>query len=743
MLKQLQLYVLLFWASSCATVLWGQAADIEDRSYAYGYIAAQQLKAFQFVPTASMADHFVQGFKKALQRSPKACAAARLYLQQKETTTALTKTEAQQVAYAHGVLALGASPPAAEIPANTLEFGALRRGYWAGLQQVEMDFNYARMEQLYRLQQNEWRRRPPASEAEDPLKASPQLVKDRSYALGVQQALQLKRLNDPKVMDVSAFMAGAKTIPTTTVEALIESEVILETALKDGVVQPDLAYHAGRLLLGVRGNALQQWPKQLHYPSLEAGFQAVVREEVQQGTIYGERVVHQLVGQLAAYLSEQNYNRQIELKAMRQPVQLDRMPDNQPLDPALENPIHRRSYALGIWAVSLMANQYQQPDVAIDFEAFWQGLQTGKTLDEKAFPILASTLRHYSSSTYLPADPTEVSTNHGRFFLGHLLQHLSVGAAYWPSDLDQAWMRRGFEAAQHNQPWRMGRLDWEETIRLYQLLLVQRMGEQKAPILQKLSYAYGFLQAEEQASEVDVEHLFLGVVQSMEGKATEQLQQLRQKAHLTEAEQAYYAGLQVLGKQPPTTPIPAPRIEETAFKTGHQASTSQQPPKWTPRAMRNLVAAYQGHLYRHHQQVAYQSYKAHLKAGQQFLQDNAQRPEVVTLTNGVQYEVLQPGEAPTKEWVLYKATVHYQVKQLDGTILKDTRAIGQAEQLSSSAFIKGCKSVLQEMPNGAQYRFYIPHQHINGKMGTEYAPAGAMVVLELTLLDSKRVPPPY
>jgi FKBP-type peptidyl-prolyl cis-trans isomerase FklB len=98
---------------------------------------------------------------------------------------------------------------------------------------------------------------------------------------------------------------------------------------------------------------------------------------------------------------------------------------------------------------------------------------------------------------------------------------------------------------------------------------------------------------------------------------------------------------------------------------------------------------------------------ANLKAGQEFLEANKNKPGVVALASGLQYEVLTEGTGP-KPLATNKVTCHYHGTLIDGTVFDSSVNRGQPATFPLNAVIKGWTEGLQLMAAGSKWRFFIP-----------------------------------
>lgn len=99
-----------------------------------------------------------------------------------------------------------------------------------------------------------------------------------------------------------------------------------------------------------------------------------------------------------------------------------------------------------------------------------------------------------------------------------------------------------------------------------------------------------------------------------------------------------------------------------------------------------------------------------------FLKENAKRPEVKKLTNGIQYEVLKPGIGPKPEKG-GDVKIHYEGKLLDGTVFDSSYERGAPATFNLKRLIKGWQIALPEMQVGAKWRLYIPYEMAYGERG--------------------------
>jgi FKBP-type peptidyl-prolyl cis-trans isomerase FklB len=113
---------------------------------------------------------------------------------------------------------------------------------------------------------------------------------------------------------------------------------------------------------------------------------------------------------------------------------------------------------------------------------------------------------------------------------------------------------------------------------------------------------------------------------------------------------------------------------------------------------------------------------ANLKAGEDFLEANKQKPGVVALPSGLQYEVITEGTG-AKPSARNKVTCHYHGMLIDGTVFDSSVQRGQPATFPLDAVIAGWTEGVQLMNLGSKWRFFIPphlgygDRQVGGKIG--------------------------
>ncbi len=123
------------------------------------------------------------------------------------------------------------------------------------------------------------------------------------------------------------------------------------------------------------------------------------------------------------------------------------------------------------------------------------------------------------------------------------------------------------------------------------------------------------------------------------------------------------------------------------------------------------------------------------KAGEEFLKENAKRPEVKVTESGLQYEILSEGNG-AKPSAEDRVKVHYHGTTIDGTVFDSSIERGEPATFGVRQVIAGWVEALQLMPVGSKWKLYIPSELAYGSHGAGAAikPHSALI-FEVELLD--------
>ncbi|CAA6829505.1 MAG: FKBP-type peptidyl-prolyl cis-trans isomerase FkpA precursor (EC [uncultured Aureispira sp.] len=127
---------------------------------------------------------------------------------------------------------------------------------------------------------------------------------------------------------------------------------------------------------------------------------------------------------------------------------------------------------------------------------------------------------------------------------------------------------------------------------------------------------------------------------------------------------------------------------------------------------------------------------ANIAAGAAFLKENAKKEGVVTMSNGMQYVILEAGaEDDVRASLEDKVTTHYHGTLIDGTVFDSSVDRGEPATFPLNGVIQGWQEGIPLMPVGSKYRFFIPSNlaYGNRAMGASIAP-GSTLIFEVELI---------
>jgi len=128
--------------------------------------------------------------------------------------------------------------------------------------------------------------------------------------------------------------------------------------------------------------------------------------------------------------------------------------------------------------------------------------------------------------------------------------------------------------------------------------------------------------------------------------------------------------------------------------------------------------------------------------GDAFLAANKSKPGVITLDDGLQYQVITQGTGAIPV-ATDTAVVNYRGTLLDGTEFDSSYKRGQPAPLQLDHVIKGWSEALQKMPAGSKWKLFIPSDLAYGERG--YPPTiqpNSTLIFEVELLSVQPAPPP-
>lgn len=124
-----------------------------------------------------------------------------------------------------------------------------------------------------------------------------------------------------------------------------------------------------------------------------------------------------------------------------------------------------------------------------------------------------------------------------------------------------------------------------------------------------------------------------------------------------------------------------------------------------------------------------------IEEGKAFLAENSKRPEVVTLSSGLQYEIMTAGNG-VKPQASDTVKVHYHGSLINGTVFDSSVQRGEPATFGVTQVISGWVEALQLMPVGSKWKLFIPSELAYGARGAgQQIGPHSTLVFEVELLD--------
>ncbi len=126
-----------------------------------------------------------------------------------------------------------------------------------------------------------------------------------------------------------------------------------------------------------------------------------------------------------------------------------------------------------------------------------------------------------------------------------------------------------------------------------------------------------------------------------------------------------------------------------------------------------------------------------LAKGVAFLKENSKRDGVVTLNNGIQYEVVTRGDGKSPKITDF-VIVHQRGKHLDGSTFSDSYENGEPDIALVKHTIPGWKKTLPMMTVGSKWIIYLPPHMAYSNRGEEgIVEPNETVIYEIELIGIK------
>ena len=128
-----------------------------------------------------------------------------------------------------------------------------------------------------------------------------------------------------------------------------------------------------------------------------------------------------------------------------------------------------------------------------------------------------------------------------------------------------------------------------------------------------------------------------------------------------------------------------------------------------------------------------------LQQSERFLLENATKAEVVSIEEGLQYSVMQSGDADLLPPVLSEIiTAHFHGTLMDETVFWSSVEMGDPLTIQLSQLIQGCQKVISKMRVGDMWRVFIHPDLAYGEEGRPTIPPNSTLIFDIELINIDR-----
>lgn len=169
-------------------------------------------------------------------------------------------------------------------------------------------------------------------------------------------------------------------------------------------------------------------------------------------------------------------------------------------------------------------------------------------------------------------------------------------------------------------------------------------------------------------------------------------------------------------------------INTPSFVEGFEAIIKNQKPTLSMEKAQTVLSEY-------FQSLQNQQSSNNAEEGKKFLEANKKKSGVITLENGLQYEILKEGNG-AKPQRTDTVVVHYEGTLVDGRVFDSSVRRGEPTSFPVTAVIPGWTEILQLMPVGSKWRVAIPSDLAYGERGAgQLIGPNATLIFEIELLS--------
>jgi FKBP-type peptidyl-prolyl cis-trans isomerase len=177
-------------------------------------------------------------------------------------------------------------------------------------------------------------------------------------------------------------------------------------------------------------------------------------------------------------------------------------------------------------------------------------------------------------------------------------------------------------------------------------------------------------------------------------------------------------------------------IDVDQFIKGLKDASDGKPLLLSEEKLRSVLNGFQSDLRRNMKTKRTLEAAENVRSGKKFLEENKQKPGVITLPNGLQYREIKAGDGK-KPSETDTITCNYKGTLINGTQF-DASEAGKPATMNLAQIIPGMRQALMLMPVGAKWQVFIPSPLAYGprSVGADIG-ANATLIFDLELVSIK------
>lgn len=179
-------------------------------------------------------------------------------------------------------------------------------------------------------------------------------------------------------------------------------------------------------------------------------------------------------------------------------------------------------------------------------------------------------------------------------------------------------------------------------------------------------------------------------------------------------------------------------LEDEKFVAGLNRALNSEDSQIENARMQSLMQSFQQEISANAQARRDEEASENIEEGSEFLEENAQKEDVMVTESGLQYRIIEEGTGaqPTAE---DEVEVHYRGTLISGEEFDSSHSRGETATFPLNRVIPGWTEGVQLMKVGATYEFFVPAELGYGNNPPPGSPIepGSVLIFEVELIDVK------